>query len=142
MSCGLWDSGIISTNKDTFVSLAFSQISFNFCQKGLREMRLHLPGNCFIFIILNADPLRRQGQRSPRGDCNGEWWERTELNPGPGAAAHAPGGNPLGAVPPCLGHVGHTVDTQQLHSKSEFSLVTLDKPVNLPRLRFSFCQMK
>lgn len=113
VSRGVWDSDIISTNKDTFTSLASSQISFNSCQKGLRKMRLHLPGNCFIFITLNANPLRQQWQRSPRGDCSGGWWERTEnLDPIPGTATHVLGRNPLVAVPQGLGHAGHVVDTQ------------------------------
>ena len=66
-ACVLWPlgHGIITTNKDTFMSLASSQMSFDSCQKELRKMRLYLPGNCLIFITLNADPLRRQGQGAP-----------------------------------------------------------------------------
>lgn len=57
------------------------------------------------------------------------------LNPRPGTVTHAPDRNPQGQA-------GHTVDTQQSPPTSEFSHVTLDKPVDLPRLPFSFCQMK
>lgn len=135
MSCGLWDSGIISTNKDTFMSLASSQISFNSCQKGLRKMRLHLPGNCFIFITLNANPLRRQGQRCPGGECSGGWWERTALESQPWHCHSC-------SQQKSTGTRWTHGDASQLPTTSEISHMTLDKPVNLPSLPFSFCQMK
>lgn len=58
--------------------LAFSQMFFDSCQKELKKMKLSLPGNCLIFISLNADFLR-QGQKSPQGDCDRGLWERAEL---------------------------------------------------------------
>lgn len=96
---------------------------FDSCQKELKKMKLYLPGNCLIFISLNADPLRAVGEGRI---C-------------PDTVTHVPKENPCAAIPQCLGHAAHMVDIQYLLiNKNEcISPHDLGKPVNCPSLQFS-----
>ena len=89
------------------MALASSQMTLDSCQKGLRKMKFHLPGNCSIFITVSAAPLRRQGQRSPHHHPRRLRWsgEGQNLISSVGTATHIPITPTAG--PQSLGHAGH-----------------------------------